>query len=152
MSFGYSISDVIAVVGLARTVWSRFQNSPSQFRAITTECVHPEVSTREFLTNNHQEPRVFMSSWKSSQTTLQKCRWRVNKPIICRTWCETAGTYSMNLIQYCRRMRAWGTTHQTYASRQSNTGGGSTGIKVQPTNGGIVSAPTWPLWISSIPV
>jgi hypothetical protein len=39
MSFGFSVSDFIAVIELANKIWKDFVGSPSQFKAISDEYV-----------------------------------------------------------------------------------------------------------------
>lgn len=39
MSFGFSIGDFIAAIGLANRIRKEFVDAPSQFKAISDECV-----------------------------------------------------------------------------------------------------------------
>ena len=51
MSFGFSISDFISVIELARRVWKGFAGAPGQFRDITQEHVTRPMG-RPLLINN----------------------------------------------------------------------------------------------------
>jgi len=43
MSFGFSVSDFIAVIELANKIRKEFVDAPSQFKDISDECVVPTI-------------------------------------------------------------------------------------------------------------